>query len=76
MWAEIRCFHTPTESGLRAGRRARTPNQARLGLALSGGRCRSAFDRLGGLATMTEFDLLRRAELLSAVSGGIVIGAT
>ena len=53
---------------------ARTSND-KLGLALSGGGFRSAFYHIGVLAQMAMLELLRHVEVISAVSGGSIIGA-
>lgn len=47
----------------------------KLGLALAGGGFRAALFHLGVLHRLAEFDLLRRVEVLSTVSGGSIIGA-
>jgi predicted acylesterase/phospholipase RssA len=51
------------------------PAAGRLGLALSGGGFRAAFFHLGVLAQMARLRLLHQVEVISAVSGGSVIGA-
>lgn len=50
-------------------------NRLKLGLALSGGGFRASFFHIGVLARMAELGLLRNVEVLSAVSGGSIIGA-
>jgi NTE family protein len=45
------------------------------GLALSGGGFRAAFFHIGVLAQMAELDVLRKVEVISAVSGGSIVGA-
>ncbi len=45
------------------------------GLALSGGGFRASFFHLGMLARLAEMGLLRRAEVISTVSGGSILGA-
>ena len=45
------------------------------GLALSGGGFRASFFHLGVLARLAEMGLLRRAEVISTVSGGSIFGA-
>lgn len=47
----------------------------KLGLALSGGGFRASFFHLGVLAQMAMQGLLRHVEVISAVSGGAIIGA-
>ncbi len=47
----------------------------KLGLALSGGGFRASFYHIGVLAQMAEQGLLRRVEVISAVSGGSIIAA-
>lgn len=47
----------------------------RLGLALSGGGFRAAFFHIGVLAQMACLGMLRHVQVISAVSGGSVIGA-
>ena len=47
----------------------------RLGLGLSGGSFRASFFHIGILAQMAEQGLLRHVEVISAVSGGSIIGA-
>lgn len=47
----------------------------RFGVALSGGGFRASLFHLGVLAALAEFDLLRRIEVLSCVSGGAIVGA-
>jgi predicted acylesterase/phospholipase RssA/tetratricopeptide (TPR) repeat protein len=47
----------------------------KVGLALSGGGFRASLFHIGVLAKLAEFDVLRRVEVLSCVSGGSVIGA-
>ncbi|MDQ3563220.1 MAG: patatin-like phospholipase family protein [Pseudomonadota bacterium] len=49
--------------------------RVKLGLALSGGGFRASFFHLGVLAQMAMQGLLRRVEVISAVSGGSIIGA-
>ena len=50
-------------------------NDFRLGLALSGGGFRSALYHVGVLARLAELDLLRKVDVISAVSGGSIIAA-
>lgn len=50
-------------------------DQTRFGIALSGGGIRSATINLGFLKTLQRFDLLRKADYLSTVSGGGYTGA-
>ena len=47
----------------------------RIGLALSGGGFRASLFHIGVLAKLAELDVLRRAEVLSCVSGGSIVGA-
>jgi len=47
----------------------------RLGLTFSGGGFRASFYHIGVLAQMAEQGLLRQVEVISAVSGGSIIGA-
>ncbi len=47
----------------------------RLGLTFSGGGFRASFYHIGVLAQMAEQGLLRHVEVISAVSGGSIIGA-
>lgn len=47
----------------------------KLGLALSGGGFRASYFHIGVLAQMAEQGLLRDVEVISAVSGGSIIGA-
>lgn len=47
----------------------------KFGIAMSGGGIRSATINLGFLKTLNEFDLLRRADYISTVSGGGYTGA-
>jgi predicted acylesterase/phospholipase RssA len=47
----------------------------KIGLALSGGGFRASLFHIGVLAKLAEFDILRRIEVLSCVSGGSIIGA-
>jgi predicted acylesterase/phospholipase RssA len=47
----------------------------KVGLALSGGGFRASLFHIGVLAKLAEFDVLRRVEVLSCVSGGSIIGA-
>ncbi|HEX6999184.1 MAG TPA: patatin-like phospholipase family protein [Gammaproteobacteria bacterium] len=49
--------------------------QQKLGLALSGGGFRASFFHVGVLARLAELGLLRRVEVISAVSGGAIIAA-
>ncbi len=49
--------------------------ERKLGLALSGGGFRAALFHIGVLARMAELDLLRHVEVISAVSGGSIVGA-
>ena len=49
--------------------------RAKLGLALAGGGFRAALFHLGVLRRMAELDLLRHVQVLSAVSGGSIVGA-
>jgi len=49
--------------------------EAKLGLALSGGGFRASFFHIGVLAKLAMLGLLRHVEVISAVSGGAVIGA-
>lgn len=48
----------------------------KLGLALSGGGFRASLFHIGVLARMAELDLLGKVEVISAVSGGSIVGAT
>ena len=50
-------------------------SDVKLGLALSGGGFRASFFHIGVLARMAELGLLKRIEVISAVSGGSIIGA-
>ncbi len=50
-------------------------NQAKMGLALSGGGFRASFFHLGVLAQMARRGTLRHVEVISTVSGGSIIGA-
>lgn len=52
-----------------------TPNEDRIGLALSGGGSRAIAYHLGCLRALKEANLLRSVEVISTVSGGSVIGA-
>ncbi len=52
-----------------------SPNDFKLGLALSGGGFRSALFHIGGLARLAEQDLLRKIDVISSVSGGSIIAA-
>ena len=52
-----------------------TAFQGKVGLALSGGGFRASLYHLGVLAKLAEFDLLRKVEVLSCVSGGSIVGA-
>lgn len=47
----------------------------KLGLALAGGGFRASLFHLGVLRRMAELDLLRHVQVLSAVSGGSIVGA-
>ncbi|MGY4282638.1 putative acylesterase/phospholipase RssA [Bradyrhizobium sp. LM2.7] len=47
----------------------------KVGLALSGGGFRASLFHIGVLARLAEFDVLRRVEVLSCVSGGSILGA-
>jgi predicted acylesterase/phospholipase RssA len=47
----------------------------KVGVALSGGGFRASLFHIGVLARLAECDLLRRAEVLSCVSGGSIVGA-
>lgn len=47
----------------------------RLGLALSGGGFRAAFFHVGVLARLAELGVLPKVEVISAVSGGSIVGA-
>jgi predicted acylesterase/phospholipase RssA len=49
--------------------------QAKLGLALSGGGHRAAFFHIGVLARLAELGRLRGIEVISTVSGGSMVGA-
>ena len=49
--------------------------RAKLGLALAGGGFRASLFHLGVLRRMAELDLLRHVQVLSAVSGGSIVGA-
>jgi len=49
--------------------------ECKLGLALSGGGFRAALFHLGVLARLAELDLLGKIEVISAVSGGSIVGA-
>lgn len=50
-------------------------DNAKLGLALSGGGFRAAFFHIGVMAKLAEAGLLKRVEVISTVSGGSIIGA-
>jgi predicted acylesterase/phospholipase RssA len=50
-------------------------SNGKLGLALSGGVFRSAFFHSGVLARLAELDILRKINVMSATSGGAIIGA-
>lgn len=52
-----------------------TAFSGKVGLALSGGGFRASLYHIGVLARLAEFDMLRRVEVLSCVSGGSIIGA-
>ena len=47
----------------------------KLGLALSGGGFRASLFHIGVLARMAEYGILRQVEVISAVSGGAILGA-
>lgn len=47
----------------------------KVGLALSGGGFRASLFHIGVLAKLAEFDVLRRVEAISCVSGGSILGA-
>jgi hypothetical protein len=47
----------------------------KVGLALSGGGFRAAYDHLGVLACLAERDVLHDLDVLSCVSGGSIVGA-
>ena len=47
----------------------------KLGLALSGGGFRASLFHIGVLARMAEYGILREVEVISAVSGGAILGA-
>lgn len=47
----------------------------KIGLGLSGGGFRASLFHIGVLAKLAEYDVLRRVEVISCVSGGSVIGA-
>lgn len=49
--------------------------RGKVGLALSGGGMRAAFFHVGVMARLAELDLLRHVEVISAVSGGSILGA-
>ena len=53
----------------------KTNIRTKLGLALSGGGFRASFFHLGVLRRLAELDVLRRVEVLSAVSGGSILAA-
>src|SRR5512146_2925253 len=55
------------------GNRAQTE---KIGLALSGGGFRAAFFHVGVLARLAELEILPKVEVISAVSGGSIVGAT
>lgn len=50
-------------------------SQEKIGIALSGGGFRASFFHVGVLARLAEQKLLRRVEVISAVSGGAIIAA-
>lgn len=52
-----------------------TPNEDRIGLALSGGGSRAIAYHLGCLRAFREANLLENVEVISTVSGGSIIGA-
>lgn len=52
-----------------------TPNEDRIGLALSGGGSRAIAYHLGCLRALKEANLLKSVEVISTVSGGSVVGA-
>lgn len=52
-----------------------TPNEDRIGLALSGGGSRAIAYHLGCLRALKEANLLKSVEIISTVSGGSIIGA-
>lgn len=51
-----------------------TGKPLKVGLALSGGGFRASFYHLGVLAALAEMDVLRDVEVISAVSGGSIVG--
>ncbi|HMI93213.1 MAG TPA: patatin-like phospholipase family protein [Polyangiales bacterium] len=54
---------------------ARSMQRGKVGLALSGGGHRAALYHLGVLARLADVDALREVEVISAVSGGSIVGA-
>lgn len=61
--------------GPRGAACVRTILVGKVGLALSGGGFRASLYHLGVLARLAESDVLRHIEVLSAVSGGSMVGA-
>lgn len=71
-WQVLKEFINDSENETAALETAFT---GKVGLALSGGGFRASLYHIGVLAKLAEFDMLRRVEVLSCVSGGSIIGA-
>ncbi len=68
-------MHPSLERGSQTEDTGRDSCEPRIGLALSGGGFRAAFFHLGVLKRLEELGLLDKVDVISAVSGGAIVGA-